>query len=270
MVSKKSVRGGAILLTLVLLAVSAVGAAVAFSSYDSESAATPAADAATLAVGVGQSNLGTFLTGPEGRTLYIFTVDAPDVSNCKAECLVVWPPLLASDGQSVAADASTVGAFGMIDTPSGTQVTYNSAPLYYYAGDAKAGDTNGHLIGGVWFVARPESASTAVVGLRNADDTAYLVGPNGMTLYFFASDTEGTSNCSGQCILNWPALQVPEGMEPTAVADAPGALAVLSRTGDGARQVTYNGRPLYYFAGDMLPGDTRGDGVNGVWSLARP
>ena len=164
MVSKKFVRGGAILLTLVLLTVSAAGTAFAFSDYDSESS-----NSAPLAVGVGQSNLGTFLTGPEGRTLYVFTKDAPNVSNCKAECLSVWPPLLVSDGQSVAGDASTVGAFGTINTPSGTQVTYNGAPLYYYAGDAKPGDTNGNLIGGVWFVARPEMASTGVVGLGTAD-----------------------------------------------------------------------------------------------------
>ena len=171
--SKKFVRGGAILLTLVVLTVSAAGAAFALSghdsSYDSESAATPPANSATLAVGVGQSNLGTFLTGPDGRTLYVFTVDTPNVSNCKAECLSVWPPLLVSDGQSVAGDASTVDAFGTIYTPSGSQVTYNGAPLYYYAGDAKPGDTNGNLIGGVWFVARPEMASTPVVGLPTTD-----------------------------------------------------------------------------------------------------
>jgi predicted lipoprotein with Yx(FWY)xxD motif len=220
------------------------------SSYDSESVYS-----APTAVGVGQSNLGTFLTGPEGRTLYIFTKDAPNVSNCTAECLAVWPPLLASDEQSVAADASTVGAFGTINTPSGTQVTYNSAPLYYYAGDAKAGDTNGNLIAGVWFVARPETASTAIVGVRDAGDADYLVGPNGMALYFFANDEDGVSKCSGSCIANWPALKVPEGLEPTAVADAAGTLGALTRSDDGSRQVTYNSRPLYFFPG--RPGDTR-------------
>ena len=44
---------------------------------------------------------------------------------------------------------------------------------------------------------------------------------------------------------------------------------VISRD-DGREQVTYNGLPLYYFANDKAPGDTKGQGVGGVWFVAAP
>ena len=228
---------------------------------------TPADGAAAegLTVSVEESDLGPYLAGPDGGALYIFTRDVPNTSNCSGDCLATWPPLLLMDGQSVEADAGATGAFDSIETDAGVQVTYQGAPLYYFAADAAPGDTNGHLVGDVWFLARPDTASTAYVGVRDT----FLVGPTGMTLYLFANDTEGVSNCSGECLANWPPLTVPEGLEPSAVEGASGALGVVTRD-DGVLHVTYGGLPLYYFAGDYLPGDTNGDGVGGVWSLALP
>src|SRR4029079_17665844 len=105
--------------------------------------------------------------------------------------------------------------------------------------DAAPTDTNGHLVGGVWFLARPDIASVYVVGIReDGPKTPYLVGPTGMTLYTFDRDTAGTSNCTGQCATNWPALTVPEGQDPTAADEATGQLGVFVRD-DGKRQVTY-------------------------------
>jgi predicted lipoprotein with Yx(FWY)xxD motif len=46
-------------------------------------------------------------------------------------------------------------------------------------------------------------------------------------------------------------------------------LGVTTRTG-GAKQVTYGGHPLYYFKGDTAPGQTKGQGVGGVWFLIGP
>ena len=218
-----------------------------------------------LAVAVSEGDLGPYLTGADGKALYIFTRDMPSMTNCSGECLATWPPLLLMDGQEVDGDAAATGSFDSIDTASGTQVTYNGAPLYYFAADAAAGETNGHLIGDVWFLARPETASTAYVNVGES----YLVGPTGFTLYLFANDAEGVSNCSGECLANWPALTVPEGLDPTAVAEAGGTLGLVTRD-DGVLQITYNGLPLYYFVGDALPGETNGDGVGGVWSLATP
>jgi len=39
---------------------------------------------------------------------------------------------------------------------------------------------------------------------------------------------------------------------------------------DGSKQWALNGMPLYYFAADKAAGDVKGDGVGGVWDLARP
>jgi predicted lipoprotein with Yx(FWY)xxD motif len=231
------------------------------------SAATPTAanSQEPLAVGIEESGLGSYLAGPDGKALYVFTRDLPDKSNCSSDCLATWPPFLIAEGQSVEAAAGATGAFDSIETAMGLQVTYNGAPLYHFAADATPGETNGNLVGNVWFLARPETASTAYVGVRDT----FLVGPTGMSLYLFANDTDGVSNCTGQCAENWPALTVPEGLDPSAVSEASGALGVVTRE-DGTRQVTYNGRPLYYFAGDGVPGDTKGDGVGGVWTLALP
>jgi predicted lipoprotein with Yx(FWY)xxD motif len=230
---------------------------------------TTASDPLTIAV-TEKDGLGNFLTGPGGGTLYVFTRDVPNASNCVGDCISTWPPLLQEEDQSVSAGGEVSGAFSYIDTPAGEQVTFNGAPLYYFSGDSQPGDTNGNLIGGVWFVARPDTASTAVVGVNGSGNSAFLVGPTGETLYLFANDASAVSNCSGQCISNWPALTVPEGMDPTAVDAATGALDVITRTDNSSHQVTYDGRPLYYFAGDSVPGDTKGDGVGGVWSIARP
>jgi predicted lipoprotein with Yx(FWY)xxD motif len=65
---------------------------------------------------------------------------------------------LASAGQPIVADTAAAGKFDTITTSSGNQVTYDGAPLYYYAPDAQPGDTMGHLVGGVWFVARADTA----------------------------------------------------------------------------------------------------------------
>jgi predicted lipoprotein with Yx(FWY)xxD motif len=234
-------------------------------------AASAAAPASMLMVSMQSGGkLGSYLTDADGHTLYVFLKDAPDHSNCAGACLQTWPPLLLGAGQQVEADAAATGTWGSIDTAAGKQVTYNGAPLYHFVKDAQPGDTLGNLLNGLWFVARPDTASTSVLGVRaSGPKTPHLVAPTGMTLYTYAKDAAGVSNCSGACLANWPALTVPAGFDPTAVAAASGALGVITRD-DGSRQVTYKGLPLYTFAADHQPGDTNGDGVANVWSVAVP
>ena len=38
--------------------------------------------------------LGQILVDGKGMTLYMFTKDEPNKSNCNADCLAKWPPLL--------------------------------------------------------------------------------------------------------------------------------------------------------------------------------
>ena len=96
-----------------------------------------------------------------------------------------------------------------------------------------------------------------------------LVDGTGMTLYLFAKDTAGSgkSACAGACATNWPPLTV-TGV-PAKPTGATGTLATITRD-DGSVQLTYNGMPLYRYAADKAAGDTKGDGVGGVWSVAKP
>ena len=98
---------------------------------------------------------GTFLTDADGRTLYLFTNDAPDVSNCTGDCLAAWPALL-TDGGPVAGPGVDGALLGTTTRDDGsTQVTYAGWPLYLFAGDAAPGDIEGQGVNDVWFVVSP-------------------------------------------------------------------------------------------------------------------
>lgn len=98
----------------------------------------------------------------------------------------------------------------------------------------------------------------------------YLVGPNGLTLYIFPPDPLNKSVCSGQCLVNWPALNIDSPDQLTAAEGIPGTLGTIVREDDGTTQVTYNGQPLYYWVNDAAPGDTTGQAVGRVWWIASP
>lgn len=97
-----------------------------------------------------------------------------------------------------------------------------------------------------------------------------LVNKSGMTLYYLKGETAGHLMCtSKECLKFWPPLYLSSGMTaPTAVSGiAAGKLGTVKRPG-GKLQVTYNGRPLYTFAGDTGPGQTKGQDVTdsaGTW-----
>ena len=90
--------------------------------------------------------------------------------------------------------------------------------------------------------------------------TLLVATSNQMTLYTFDNDVAGSgvSNCTGTCLATWPALTVAAGDTPTGGAGVTGTLGTITRTDNGARQVTYNGLPLYFFVNDKAPGDTNG------------
>ncbi len=85
----------------------------------------------------------------------------------------------------------------------------------------------------------------------------------GFTLYVFDDDlaAPGSSTCGGSCAATWPPLRVDDG-----VATGVTNLGTIVR-GDGTLQATYDGRPLYFFSGDTVAGDTNGDGLGGVWHV---
>lgn len=125
-------------------------------STEPSAAGSPAAGAA-VEVKVATGSVGMFLTGEGDKTLYVFKKDTtPGKSSCNGDCATNWPPFVLAAGASPKAGAGVTGALATIKRDDGTdQVTYNGVPLYYFAADAKAGDTSGQNVGGVWFVANP-------------------------------------------------------------------------------------------------------------------
>jgi len=109
------------------------------------------------------------------------------------------------------------------------------------------------------------SSATGAVVVGTASTTAgtVLVGPTGNTLYTHAGDTATSSTCTGGCLANWPALVVPSGGTVSGGTGVTGTLATFTRADDGTTQVTYNGKPLYYFLSDTKAGDVTGNGVAG-------
>ncbi len=100
---------------------------------------------------------------------------------------------------------------------------------------------------------------------------SYLTGPSGLTLYTLSSDPTGGSACTGQCLSFWPPLLVAPGGTVTGPSGATGTLSTFTRADTGATQVTYDGRPLYYFSKDASAGQTNGQGIKalgGIWQVA--
>ena len=112
----------------------------------------------------------------------------------------------------------------------------------------------------------PAAASTGTgTGLKTATigGTTVLTNARGFTLYSFAPDTPTTSKCYGSCAAYWPPVT---GTAP-ASPGLPGTVGTITRT-DGARQLTYNGQPLYTYIGDSAPGQANGNNLNlngGLW-----
>jgi len=262
---------------------------------------TAAAAAAPTVSVVQNTKLGAMLVGPNGMTLYRFTKDSAGVSNCSGGCATVWPALTVTGTPT--AGTGVTGTLATIKRIDGSlQVTYNGWPLYYYAADQKAGDTNGQGVVNAWYVVAPAvaaataatpasssapaspsntpaasastpapsttAAATTVSLVQNAKLGPILVGPNGKTLYRFLKDSADVSNCAGKCVSIWPPLSVAAGT-PTAGAGVTGRLGTIKRA-DGSVQVTYNGWPLYYYAADQKPGDTNGQGILKAWYVMAP
>ncbi|HTX56602.1 MAG TPA: hypothetical protein VMD47_05825 [Candidatus Acidoferrales bacterium] len=108
-------------------------------------------------------------------------------------------------------------------------------------------------------------AGAAVVGVGSAQPTFHggiLVDGQGMTLYTFAKDAKGKSNCTGMCASHWPPLFAASG------ASASGNFSIISRP-DGSKQWAYKGWPLYRFKKDAAPGQEKGNGFKGLWSVVK-
>ncbi len=114
----------------------------------------------------------------------------------------------------------------------------------------------------------PASISSSHIMIRHSNRFGRLLSNGrGMTLYYFKADSAGRPSCVGQCAQLWPPVLVPRsGHVPK--FHLPGKVGSVAR--GNARQLTYNGWPLYTFSGDKRPGETSGEGIAGLWFVATP
>ena len=114
--------------------------------------------AAASAISVKQTSLGQTLVDANGRTLYLFEADRPNVSTLSAAGQAVWPPFTATT-KPKALSGAVAGRIGTVtQSGGGSQVTYNGHPLYYYVGDHSPGQTTGQGLdqfGALWYVLGP-------------------------------------------------------------------------------------------------------------------
>jgi predicted lipoprotein with Yx(FWY)xxD motif len=145
-------------LPILILAIVAIVVAIAATSSGTTQGAQKSANAAS-AISLTQTPAGKTLVDANGRTLYLFQGDKPNVSRLSAAGQAVWPPFTApmrptARGGASAADIRSITA--------SEQVTYNGHPLYYYVGDRRPGQTSGqglNQFGARWYVLSPSGAA---------------------------------------------------------------------------------------------------------------
>jgi predicted lipoprotein with Yx(FWY)xxD motif len=100
----------------------------------------------------------------------------------------------------------------------------------------------------------------------------FLVDGQGRSLYLFERDERGESYCTDACAAVWPPLETNSTPQASGGLSS-SALGTITR-GDGGRQVTYDGHPLYYYAADAsTPGRTTGQSIEqfgAEWYLLKP
>jgi predicted lipoprotein with Yx(FWY)xxD motif len=127
------------------------------SAYGAAASTTGAGRAGTI-VQARTSSLGRVLTDGQGRTLYLFEADKPNLSKLSTAGLSIWPPFAAT-GKTQAESGALAAKLGTITGADGKpQVTYDRHPLYYYVADTKPGQTKGQALdqfGAEWYVLAP-------------------------------------------------------------------------------------------------------------------
>jgi predicted lipoprotein with Yx(FWY)xxD motif len=214
-------------------------------------------------------------TAGANRSLYLLSADPAGQTSCTGPCAAAWPPLL-TKGAPIAGTGVNKRLLGTIRRPDGHfQVTYGGMPVYLFAFDlAKGGpgptlgnnliDTNAL---GIWDTISP-SATAAPGSITIADQTGSMfVGADGgtpmlsapsATVYTFSADTATSSQCTGACAVVWPPV-LTSGPPVAGMGVTSSQLGTIQRA-DGNFQVTYNGKPLYYFGHALDTGD-EGNGI---------
>jgi len=237
-------------------------------SYSSTSSNTPSSSSSLST----STRSVKHLVDTAAMTLYTFDKDALNKSNCDAKCQEIWPLFIGNDTGS--ADIKVL--------EGSNHLSYRKHPLYYFIKDNVPGDILGNNIKEVWhLVFAPKGSNDSQTTF--SDETikqVYLTDKDGRSLYTFDKDEKGVSNCydssptSGEgCESVWPVFYSSDlGTLPTGTKASDFSIINRDKTkaknGEPLQQVSYKGKPLYYFTPDAkIAGSTKGDWVKGVWHL---
>ncbi len=241
---------------------------------------------------VTNATLGSYLADGEGNTLYLLTRDVAGNNNCTGGCAATWPIYYeAALTQDLLPTGLLLADFANITNADGKQqTTYKGWPLYYFAPVAGgqntrelSGETKGEGVGAVWYVAKTDYsimlANRQLKGLNGKNykgdytegdgATQYFTDGKGRTLYVFTRDTKNKNNFTKNdpaTDANWPVFTETLASIPSTLDKALfGSIDVF-----GKKQITYKGRPLYYFGRDANRGENQGVSVPtlGVWPVA--
>lgn len=105
--------------------------------------------------------------------------------------------------------------------------------------------------------------ATVLTSATKAKVGSVIVDAQGRTLYRFTAEAEGLPVCTGACVVTWPPA-----LAGTA-SGLPEHAATVRRPGGGELQLTYDGHPLYRYAGDRSKADANGEGVGGQWYVVK-
>jgi predicted lipoprotein with Yx(FWY)xxD motif len=119
--------------------------------------------------------------------------------------------------------------------------------------------------------AMPREAAAPTLTVKSSAYGRVLFDGRGYVLYAFTRDGKGGSACYGACAKAWPVYFAKGSL--SVGAGVKRSLLGTTRRRDGRRQVTYAGRPLYYYVGDRKPGQILCQNVaefGGTWLVVRP
>jgi predicted lipoprotein with Yx(FWY)xxD motif len=107
------------------------------------------------------------------------------------------------------------------------------------------------------------SSGAVVASAKKPKVGSVIVDAQGRTLYHFTAEAEGVPVCTGACVGTWsPALA-------SRASHLPEHVATVRRPDGGKLQLTYDGHPLYRYAGDRSKTDANGEGVGGQWYVLK-
>jgi predicted lipoprotein with Yx(FWY)xxD motif len=119
----------------------------------------------------------------------------------------------------------------------------------------------------------PPSAGATLVTTKSLSGLGtVLVNGQGRTLYIFVPDKHAKVTCVGGCAAAWPPVKL-TGAKAQTAGQVKASLVSSDPDPAGGRVVTYNGWPLYLFAGDSQAGTANGQALNssgGLWYVITP